>query len=623
MNKNSIINRNGKSTFFYLFFIIFLFSAGTLKANDAVSFQASTPSSRVVLNQPFQVSFTVNANGRDFRLPEITDFDILAGPFTSTSSSMSIVNGQQQTSVSERYTFTLMARRVGTFTIPSASITVRGQRYTSSGLSIEVLPEDAQQPAQQQNNQGGRTQQNQPANNEISSENLFMRTIVSRTEVFEQEAILLTYRLYTRLDILDAGVRNLPDFRGFMKNDLEVPRQLTLENYRGQNYSVVDLFQTILYPQRAGTIEIPSAEFEAIIRVQNNQNVRRSIFDSFFDSHTNVSRNLTAPAVRINVKEPPTANRPMAFAGTVGNFRMSSSISAEEVTVNEAVTMQIIIEGTGNMRMLGTPEVRLPESFERWDPRVSNDFRTTTAGVSGRRTIEYMFIPRHSGDFEIPSVELVFFDLQSQTFRTLRTPVYPLNVLRGDNENATAAGGTFLGREEVRQLARDIRYIRTNDFAIAQEQTPKIGSLTSWLMYLTPLVLTLLVFIILSKQAKENANISLIRNKMANKMARKRLKLAQKLLNEGKKDKFYDEVLKAVWNYLSDKMSIPVSSLTKDNIESELKSRQVDETTIKQLFNILNTCEFARYAPNSGQQEMGNLFEETVQVISDLEGKVK
>jgi hypothetical protein len=442
--------------------------------------------------------------------------------------------------------------------------------------------------------------------------------------VFEQEAILLTLRLHTTLDIVDVRERSLPDFRGFMRNDIDLGRpELNRENFRGRNYMVVDLFQTVLYPQRAGVIEIPPAEIDAVIRVQNNQGRQRSIFDAFFDSHTNVSRTISSPAVRINVSELPTENRPPNFTGTVGTFRMSSNLSAQEVTVNDAVTMQIVIEGTGNMRMLGTPELRLPESFERWEPRVSNDFRTTTAGVTGRRTIEYMFIPRHSGDFEIPSVELVFFDLASRSFRTLRTPVYPLNVLRGEGGDATGDVGFFFGREDVRQLARDIRFIRTNDFTIAPEQTPKVGSLTSWLMYLVPLVLTLLIFIFLSKYAKENANISLIRNKKANKMARKRLKLAQKLLKEGKKDQFYDEVLKAVWNYLSDKMSIPVSSLTKDNVETELKSRQVDERTINRLLNILNTCEFARYAPNSGQQEMGNLFEEAIQTISDLENKIK
>ena len=595
---------------FGVVFLLLLGSYGTLQANDPVSFQATGPS-RVVVDQPFQIHFTVNANGRDFRLPEIVNFDVVAGPFTQVSTT----TVQGVTTISERYTVTLMARRVGTFTIPSASISVRGQRYTSTGLSIEVLPADAQPPAQQQQ---------QRPNNEISNENLFIRTIVSRTDALEQEAILLTYRLYTTLDIVNARERNLPDFRGFMRHDVSLgQQQLTLENFRGRNYMTVDLFQTVLYPQRAGTIEIPAAEFEAVIRVQNNQGRQRSIFDVFFDTHTNVSRTVTAPAVKINVNELPKQNRPANFTGTVGTFRMSSTISAQEVVANDAVTMQIVIEGTGNMRMLSTPELRLPESFERWEPRISNDFRTTTAGVTGRRTIEYMFIPRHSGDFEIPSVELVFFDLSTRTFRTLRTPVYPLNVLRDEGGDAAGDMTFFLGREDVRQLARDIRFIRTDDFVIAPAPKPILGTLVAWLMFLIPLVITLLIFVILSKKVKENANASLLRNKKANKMAHRRLKFANKLLKEGKKDQFYDEVLKAVWNYLSDKMAIPVASLTKDTVEAKLNERQVDEKIIRSLFHILNTCEFARYAPNSGQQEMGNLFEETIQTISDLDEKIK
>jgi len=619
------MNKNSKhKTILKAVFALLLFSAGTIKANEPVSFQASGPQ-RVVMGQPFQISFVVTAptQGTDFRVPEMEHFEILAGPFTARSTSTSMINGQRSSSVTARYTYTLMPRRVGTFTIPSASITVGGQRHTSTGLRIEVLPADAQVPAQQQQGaQQGATQQNQPRN-EISDENLFIRTIVSRTTVYEQEVVLLTYRLYSTLNIVNAGARSMPNFRGFMRNDLDITRQLTLENFRGRNYTTVDLFSTVLYPQRAGTIEIEPAEFDVVIRVENTA-PRRSIFDSFFDTHTNVQRTVTAPRARITVNELPTANRPANFGGTVGNFRMNSSISAQEVNVNEAITMSITIEGTGNMRMIATPSVRIPESFERFDPRVINDFRPTPSGVSGRKTVEYLFIPRHSGDFEIPSVEFSFFDLQTRTFKTLRTPTYAINVLRGDGTTApTTVAETFLGREEVRQLARDIRHIRTNDFTFVPEQTPKVGSLASWLMFLVPLVLTLLAFIVLSKQAKENANISLVKNKKANKMARKRLKLAQKLLNEGKKDQFYDEVLKAVWNYLSDKMSIPLSSLTKDNVEAELKSRQVDETHIKQLMEILNTCEFARYAPNSGQQEMGNLFDETVRVISDLEEKIK
>ncbi len=603
--------------------LIFLLVAGVATAADEpVQFQASGPS-KVILDKPFQVSFSVNAKGKDFRLPEIKDFDVLAGPFESHSSSISIINGERTSSVSYKYTYTLLAKSTGRFTIPSASITVKNKKYTSSGLSIEVLPADAPQPDRQSDpSQGGETSRSQSAA-AVSRDNLFIRTIVSKTNVYEQEAVLLTYRLYSTLDVVNFAVKKMPDFKGFMKNDLEIQPQLSLENYKGRNYATVDLYQTILFPQRGGEAEIEPADFEVIIRIENTS-PRRSIFDSFFDSYTNVSREVTAPGAKIKINALPSANRPMAFNGTVGSFKMNSSITAQEVKANEAVTMTITIEGAGNMRMLKTPAVKFPESFEQYDPKVNNDFKVSASGVNGKKTVEYLFIPRHSGEFEIPPVEFCYFDTESKAYKILRTPAYSLKVLKAEGETASpAVVENYVGKEEVKQLGSDIRYIHTDHVELFPEQMPKVGSLTSWLMYLVPLVSALLVFLALSKQAKENANVRLVKNKKANKMARKRLKSAQKLLNEGKKDQFYDEVLKAVWTYLSDKMSIPVSSLNKDNVTAELKSREVDEQLLARLMDILNTCEFARYAPNSGQEEMGTLFEDTVQMISDLDERIK
>lgn len=609
----------------YILFIILFFSTiAVARADEPVKLEASAPS-QVILDKPFQVTYTVNASGKDFRLPEITDFDLLAGPFTSQSSSMSIVNGKRTSSSTYKYTYTFIAQKTGKFTIPSASITVKNQKYTSNGLSIEVLPSDAA-PQQQQQAQGGI--QAAPSNTQadrttISNENLFIRTLVSKTNVYEQEAILLTYRLYSTLDVVNITPNKMPDFKGFMTNDLNVQPQLTLENYNGRNYAVADLYQAVIFPQRSGEIEIEPTDFEVVIRVQNPSS-SRSFFDSFFDSYTNVSRNVTAPGTKIRVNELPAANKPMAFNGTVGSFKLSSSVSDTEIQANEAITVKITIEGSGNMRMIKTPELKLPDSFDVYDPKVNNNFKATASGVNGTKTVEYLFIPRHSGEFDIPSVEFCYFDLDTKTYKTLRTPSYHLNILKSEGEaTLPAVVDNYTSKETVKQLGSDIRYINTNEIKPAPVKTPIVGSLTSWLMYLIPLCIALLVFILLSKQAKENANIRLVKNKKANKIARKRLKSAQKLLNEGKKDQFYDEVLKAVWTYLSDKLSIPVASLTKDNITSELVKHGADESLTGKLMEVLNTCEFARYAPNSGQQEMGNIFEETVQVISDLEEKIK
>lgn len=581
-----------------------------VKADEPVRFSASAPSA-VVLNSPFQLVYTLNAAGKDLRVPEINNFDLLAGPFQSHSSSIQIINGRQSSSESNSYTYTLQAQKIGTFTIPSASIIVGGQKYTSNGVSIKVLPADAPQ-SKSQGGRGG-------SQASISNDNIFIRTDVSKTNVYEQEAILVTYKLYTLVDVVQCNPKKMIDFNGFMKQDIDQPtnKQFSLENYNGRNYTSVVLYKFLLYPQHSGVLQIDKWNFEAVVRVQNKTAVR-SIFDDFFDSSTNVSKIITAPAVKINVNALP-AGKPATYTGTVGRFNLNSSISSTQIKANDAVTLKINIEGSGNMKLIKNPTVKFPDGFEVYDPKVTNNFKTTASGVSGNKVVEYMFIPRHSGNFEIPSAEFSYFDTQAKTYKTLRTPVYKLQVAKGvGGENQTIVSN-YVDKEDVKQLGKDIRYIQTDKFTLSKEEEPIFGTYIGWLMYLIPLLISMSLFFLFRKQAKENADISFVKNKKANKVAQKRLKLAQKLLKEGKKDKFYEEVMKATWTYLSDKLSIPISSLTKDRVESELTSQNVDSTQINKFVDILNTCEFARYAPNSGQQEMGNLYTETIQAISDLE----
>jgi hypothetical protein len=289
------------------------------------------------------------------------------------------------------------------------------------------------------------------------------------------------------------------------------------------------------------------------------------------------------------------------------------------VKANDAVTLKITISGAGNLKLIKNPEIKLPDGFETYDPKVTNNFKTTSSGVTGSKTIEYMFIPRHSGNFEIPATEFSYFDIQEKRYKVLTTPAYKLQVAKGEGGESPTVMGNYVDKEDVKQLGKDIRYIATSEFELSKEEEPLFGKLAAWLMYLIPLFISLVLFVFFRKQVIENANISMVKNKKANKVAQKRLKHAQKLLREGNKDKFYEEVLKAVWTYLSDKLSIPVAELTKDRVESQLTNHSVESAVINKFVQILNTCEFARYAPNSGQQEMGNLYDETIQAISSLE----
>jgi len=596
--------------------LLLVLNTWLVRADEPVRFIAQAPSA-VAMDNPFQLVYSVNASGKDLRVPEITNFEVLAGPFESHSSSIQIINGRQTSSISISYTYTLQAKKTGTFVVPAASMLVDNKRVTSNAVAIKVLPADA-------NTNSGKSQSGSSSKGQsISNDNIFVRVILSKPNVYEQEAVLVTYKLYTTLDVIQCPPTKFPDFNGFMKQEIDRPKnsQFTLESYNGKNYPTVVLFQYLLYPQKSGVITIDKAEFEAVVQMRNRA-AARSIFDDFFESTTNVSKKIYAPATKVTVSALP-ANKPASFSGTVGRFSIDSKISATRIKANEAVTLRIGIAGAGNMKLIKNPEIKFPEGFEQYDPKVTNNFKTTSTGVTGNKTIEFMFIPRHSGNYEIPSAEFSYFDVNERTYKTLRTPVYKLEVLKGSGAEGPTVVGNYVDKEDVKQLGKDIRYIQTEDIKLSKEETPIYGTLSCWLMYLIPLLISLILFIFFRKQAMENADMDLVKNKKANKVALKRLKFAQRLLKEGKKDSFYEEILKAVWDYLSDKLSIPVASLTKEKVADELSKKAVEAPVLNQLNQILNTCEYARYAPNSGQQEMGNLYDDTIRVISELEEIIK
>jgi hypothetical protein len=597
-----------------IFFTSVLLTLTALSAQDKVSFTASAPAT-VYMDTPFQLVYSVNASAKDLRAPDFQFFEILAGPFESHSSSYQNINGKATSSVNVSYTYTLLPNKVGTFKIPGAAIEVDDEKYVSNAMTIKVLPADK---AQSQGQGGAGSPATGAETQRISNDNIFIRTSVSKTNVYEQEAILVTYKLYTLLDVAQFTEMKFPDFNGFLKQEIAQPKnaQLSYENYNGKNFGTVVLYQVLLFPQRTGEINIDKANFTAILRIQNKAQVR-SIFDDFFDSYSNVQKSLTAPGARITVNALP-AGKPASFTGAVGNFSLSSSISKTNLKANDAGIIKVVISGTGNMKLLQNPEIKFPEGFEVYDPKADNKFSTNANGVSGTKTIEYMFIPQHAGVFNIPSAELSYFDLNDRTYKTLRTPAYRLNVAKGAGGENTIVGN-YTNKEDVTQMAKDIRYIHTGKIKLHAEETPLFGSMLFWMMFLIPLLVAGILFIYFRKQIRENADISLMKTKKANKVAQKRLKLAQKFLTEGKKSQFYEEVMKAVWTYLSDKLSIPVAALNKENIAAEMTERGIDNELTNQFTNILNTCEYASYAPNSGQQEMGNLYEETIEAIGKVE----
>ena len=599
-----------------------------LSAFSQVTFKATAPNA-VVIGEQFRLTYTINDEGKDIRIGELPDFEILYGPSVSRSSSYSIINGQTTASTSNSFTYTLMGKKEGSFEIPAATIKVGNSEYKSNGLTIKVLPQDKAaenaNAGSQSNNQSNQKNTPSAGNGSISSDEVFVRMHISKNSVFENEGFLVTFKLYSLYDISGLESVKFPEFEGFISQEIDLPeeRQLNLENYNGRNYRTFVLKQTVLYPQRSGTLTIPAGKVDLVLRVRSQQRVR-SIFDDFFESYTNVKKSLTINAGSVNVKPLP-AGKPASFSGAVGDYKLNSSITSENVKANDAITIKVDISGSGNIKLIKNPEINFPNDFEIYDPKINLNLKTTTAGVSGSKSIEYLAIPRYAGDFTIPSASFSYFDIKTGTYKTLSTPEYKLHVSKGDGDNSNQQiySNNYSNKEDLKFLGQDIRYIKTDGFSFSSKGNYLFGKISYILWYIIPALLFIIYFIVNRKQAKENSNIALVRTKKANKVAAKRLKTAGNLLKENKKEEFYDEVLKALWGYLSDKLNIPVASLTKDNVETELTKYGVGEPLIKEFMDILNTCEFARYAPSQDSHGMDKLYDSTVNAIDKMENTIK
>ena len=596
-----------------LFFILISTVIGAWA--DGITFSANAPEV-VVSGDQFRLSFTINSQKvRDFRAPSIKGFEVLMGPSRSTQ--YQNYNGVVTNSIT--FTYILMAEKEGTYTIPGATIVADGNNYTSNSVEIKVLPPD--QSSGSGNSTSARSSRNQANSGKITDKELFMTATASKTNVYEQEAILLTYKVYTQVN-LTALDGDIPDLKGFHTQEVELPNQKTysLEHYNGRNYNTLVWRQLVLFPQQTGQIEIPSVTFEGTV---SQMVASADPFDAFFNggNYVKITKNIVTPKLTINVKELP-AGKPANFSGGVGEFTLSSSINTQELKTNDAVTIKLIISGTGNMKLINTPEVGFPQDFEIYDPKVDNKFNLTRNGLSGNKVIEYLAIPRHAGTYTIPPIEFSYFDLKSQSYKTLKTDAYTLNVAKGEG-NSDQVVANFTSKEDLKVLGQDIRYIKTGDTHLTKKDDYFFGSISYYLWYIIPLGLFIAFLAINRKQAMENANVAKVRTKKANKVATKRMKNAGKLLAEKNSEAFYDEVLKALWGYISDKLSMPVSQLSKDNIEEELQKHQVSEELIKEFINNLNECEFARYAPGNQDEKMDKIYSSAIDVISKMENSIK
>lgn len=586
-------------------------------ADDKVTFTASAPDA-VAVGDQFRLSYTVNTQKvKDFRAPSIKGFDVLMGP--TRSYSMQSINGN--TTESLTFTYILLAQKEGEYTIPGATITANGDQMLSNSVKIKVLPAD--KAGNSQNGGGQSTGRSTSSGTSISNSDLFITATASKTSVYEQEAILLTYKIYTVVDLRGFDNVKLPDFKGFHSQEVELPndRRWGLEHYKGRNYHSTVYRQFVLFPQQSGKLTIDAARFDASVE---KMDAIDDPFEAFFNGGAGaiqIKKTLMTPKLTIDVKPLP-AGKPADFSGGVGEFNISSSINSTKVKTNDAITIKVVISGTGNLKLVSEPEVKFPEDFEVYDPKVDSKFRLTNAGLSGNKVIEYLAIPRNAGTYKIPSIKFSYFDIKSRSYKTLTTEEYTVQVEKGAG-NATQTIANFTNKEDLKVLNEDIRFIKQNDVKLSPKGEYFFGSMTYWLFYIVPGLLFVGCFVAYRKQIAANANVAKVRTKKANKVAVKRMKLAGKLLASNQKDAFYDEVLKALWGYISDKLSIPVSKLSKDNIEEELRKYGVAEELIQEFLNALNSCEFARFAPGDANQAMDKVYTESFEVISKMENSIK
>lgn len=599
------------------------FTCYTMHAEE-LTFTANAPSA-VVIGETFRLSYTINThNVNGFRIGNISDFDVLSGPNQSTSMQSSTINGVRTSSKTITFTCILRPKKEGTFTIPSATITAEGKQMTSKELTIKVLPADQQSSTSQrsgsQQSRGDATSQS----GRISDEDLFIVATVNKKNVYEQEAILLTYKIYTTVNLTNVSGK-MPDLKGFHTQEVEMPkgnREFELEHYNGRNYRTIVWSQYVLFPQHSGQLEIPSITFEGTVaqRVQNYDP-----FEAFFNggsSYVNVQKPIHTPKLTINVSPLPSG-KPDSYYGGVGTFSVSSIISTTELKENEAVTLKYVISGTGNMKLIKTPEVKFPADFEVYDPKVDNKFTLKTGGLSGNKVIEYLAIPRHAGNYTIPSVEFSYFDVKSGSYKTLTTPEYTLNVAKGAGSSDSSTPVGYVSKEELRLLGQDIRYIHLGEVRYNAKGNYFYGTTTYWLWYIIPFVAFLVIIVVYRKQAIENANVAKLKNKKASKIATRRLKIAKQKMRENDKTGFYDELLKALWGYLSDKLNMPVSELSKDNISTKLAECQVPEALIKECMTLIGDCEFARYAPSLSHSSEEKVYDSADRLMDQLENAIK
>lgn len=569
---------------------------------------------QVIQGKQFQISYILKqAEGSNIKVANIPGAKLIYGPTTSQSYSMSNINGKVEQSSAVEYTYTYRAEKAGKYNIGGASINVGGKTLSSQGFTIEILPPDKSTDSNNRQSPSVHFDDidSQTADNDIKANDLFVRIILSKPSVYEQEATVCTIKLYTKYQISQFAPTLQPSFNGFLIEDLPIASQLNdIENVNGQNYMVAELKRCILYPQQSGKLTITSGNYNLTV-VQYIKH--RSMFGYINEP---VERNIKVKSnsAQVSVKPLPTP-KPEGFNGAVGKFTASTSLKPDKFKTNEAATYTITISGTGNIKYVKSPDVAFPSQFDVYDPQTAIDAKQNGNNMSGTTKFEYTFMPQYVGKFDIPAPKFVYFDPSTQKYASIALQGYTLDVAKG----AGSSSGSDINKKNILQKNKDILHIKSGSFKLEKEISFMTSSTAYWLWYIVPTLLLLSIIIIYRKQLKANSNVALMKTKRANKVAQKRLRLAREFMKKHDANGFFNEVLKALWGYLSDKLGIPVSELNKENIASNLDAYGADKELIDNILKLLDDCEFAQYAPSQSDEKLDETYELTSEVMNKIE----
>lgn len=598
------------------YIILLLMMLGYHVHVDAQHISVSAPS-HVAAGENFRVAYTINTSDvEEFRMGGVQDgLEVIAGPYTSSQSSYQMINGHTSSSSSVTITYTLYAAKNGSFTIGASHALVGGKRLSSRPVKIQVSGH-----AQRTNgapNMHGQDSYDQPrmrsAGSAISGSDLFIKVSASKKRVHEQEPILLTYKVYTQVDLTQLEGK-MPDLKGFHTQEVPLPQQKTFhsETVNGRPYKCVTWSQYVMYPQMTGRLEIPSITFKGIV-VQQNRNV--DPMEAFFNGgsgYVEVKKDIKAPGITLQVD--PLPQRPANFSGGVGKFNISASLDKKEVKAGEPITLRVVVGGIGNLKLLKQPVVNFPKDFDKYDAKVTDKTRLTANGVEGNMVYDFLAVPRNQGSYTIPSVELTYYDTSKNAYKTIKTQPFKVEVEKGD--------GTSAESEDFASQDKDIHTIKLGKAEQHKADEMFFGSFGYWISLLMPLIAFVVLLIVFRRRAIENADIVKKRSNRAGKIATKRLRLANKLMLQGKQGEFYDEVMRALWGYMSYKLNMPAEKLNRDNIRETLGRHFVDDATIEKFTTALDECEFERYAPGDAAGNMNRTFESAMTAIMDIENAI-